>query len=219
MENIEVPETYAGEFEVEVSREDAEGRWFFGDKELSPSSKHVMSSRRGRHTLSIKDVRKTDQGKYSFVCGELKTSASLKMKCKQPLQAPESWSLLFCRSICLPVQLLLVISCVSYGFSLPSVRPVTLMQPLTDLTVCEGDIAQLEVRFSQENVEGTWMKNGQAISASDRVHIVIDKQVHKLLLENVTRDDAASYSFVVPAQDISTSCKLGVQSKPTREKL
>ncbi|KAM6978117.1 LOW QUALITY PROTEIN: titin-like [Tautogolabrus adspersus] len=172
MENIEVPETYAGEFEVELSREDAEGSWFFGDKELSPSSKYIMSSRRGRHTLSIKDVRKTDQGKYTFVCGDLKTSASLKMK----------------------------------------LRPVTLMQPLTDITVCEGDIAQLEVRFSQENVEGTWMKNGQAITASDRVHIVIDKLVHKLLLENVSRDDTASYSFVVPAQDISTSGKLNVQT-------
>lgn len=87
------------------------------------------------------------------------------------------------------------------------------MLPLTDLTVCEGDIAQLEVRFSQENVEGTWMKNGQAVSPSDRVHIVIDKQVHKLLLENVSAEDAASYSFVVPAQDISTSGKLSVQSK------
>lgn len=87
------------------------------------------------------------------------------------------------------------------------------MQPLADLTVCEGDIAQLEVKFSQENVEGTWMKSGQAISASDRVHIIIDKLVHKLLLENVSREDAASYSFVVPAHDISTSGKLNIQSK------
>lgn len=92
-------------------------------------------------------------------------------------------------------------------------RPVTLMLPLSDLSVCEGDIAQLEVRFSQENVEGSWLKNGQSISASDRVHIVIDKQVHKLLLENVSTDDAACYSFVVPAQDISTSGKLSVQSE------
>lgn len=83
MENIEVPETYAGEFEVELSREDAEGIWYFGDKELSPSSKYIMSSRRGRQTLTIKDIRKGDQGKYTFVCGDLMTSASLKMKCKQ----------------------------------------------------------------------------------------------------------------------------------------
>uniref|UniRef100_A0A0S7EPU5 non-specific serine/threonine protein kinase n=2 Tax=Poeciliopsis prolifica TaxID=188132 RepID=A0A0S7EPU5_9TELE len=172
LENIEVPESYAGEFEVEVSREDAEGKWFFGEKELSPSSKYVIASRRGRHTLAVKDVRKEDQGKYTFVCGDLRTSASLKMK----------------------------------------LRPVTLMQPLTDLTICEGDIAQLEVKFSQENVEGTWLKNGQAVSASDRIHIVIDKQVHKLLVENVSREDAASYSFVVPTHEISTSGKLNVQT-------
>lgn len=79
-----MPETYGGEFEVELSREDAEGSWFFGDKELSPSSKYIVSSRRGRHTLSIKDVRKEDQGKYTFICGDLRSSASLKMKCKNP---------------------------------------------------------------------------------------------------------------------------------------
>lgn len=97
-------------------------------------------------------------------------------------------------------------------FCLVSVRPVTLMQGLSDLTVCEGDIAQLEVRFSQENVEGSWMKNGQPIFSSDRIHIIIDKHVHKLLVENVNRDDAGIYSFVVPIQDISTTGKLTVQS-------
>uniref|UniRef100_A0AAY5KTQ4 Ig-like domain-containing protein n=1 Tax=Esox lucius TaxID=8010 RepID=A0AAY5KTQ4_ESOLU len=172
LENIEVPETYSGEFEVELSREDAEGTWYFNNKEITTSSKYVTSSRRGRHTLSVKDVKKEDQGKYTFKIADLQTSASLKMK----------------------------------------LRPVTLMQGLTDLTICEGDIAQLEVRFSQENVEGTWMKNGQAISATDRIHIVIDKLVHKLLVENVSREDAGTYSFVVPAQDISTSGKLNVQT-------
>lgn len=88
------------------------------------------------------------------------------------------------------------------------------MQGLSDLTICEGDIAQLEVRFSQENVEGSWMKNGQAISASDKIHMVIDKVTHKLLIEDASKDDAGMYSFVVPAQDISTNGKLTVQSKP-----
>lgn len=82
LENIEVPESYAGEFEVELSREDAEGTWFFGEKELSPSSKYIISSRRGRHSLSVKEVRREDQGKYTFVCGDLRSSASLKMKRK-----------------------------------------------------------------------------------------------------------------------------------------
>uniref|UniRef100_A0A4W5MPU4 Immunoglobulin I-set domain-containing protein n=1 Tax=Hucho hucho TaxID=62062 RepID=A0A4W5MPU4_9TELE len=56
------------------------------------------------------------------------------------------------------------------------------------------------------------MKNGQAISATDRIHIVIDKLVHKLLVENVSGDDAATYSFFVPAQDIATSGKLNIQT-------
>jgi len=94
-----------------------------------------------------------------------------------------------------------------------SVRPLTLMQPLTDLTVCEGDIAQLEVKFSQENVEGTWMKNGKPITASNRVHIVIDKQIYKLLIEDTNKDDFGMYSFVVPEHEISTSGKLVIQSR------
>ncbi|KAJ8255364.1 hypothetical protein GJAV_G00204040 [Gymnothorax javanicus] len=80
LENIEVPETYSGEFECVVSREDAEGTWYFKDKEITPSNKYVISSRRGRHTLTVKDVKKADQGKYTFVIGELKTVGSLYMK-------------------------------------------------------------------------------------------------------------------------------------------
>lgn len=87
------------------------------------------------------------------------------------------------------------------------------MQPLTDLTVCEGDIAQMEVKFSQEKVEGTWMKNGQPVTASNRLHIVIDRQIHKLLIEDTNKDDFGMYSFEVPAQGISTSAKLVIQSK------
>lgn len=82
LESVEVPESYAGEFECEISREDAEGTWYFENKEITPSLKYVMSSRRGRHSLCVKDVKKEDQGKYSFKVGDLQTSANLKMKCK-----------------------------------------------------------------------------------------------------------------------------------------
>lgn len=87
------------------------------------------------------------------------------------------------------------------------------MQPLCDMTVCEGEIAQMEVKFSQENVEGVWMKNGRPIEASNRVHIVIDKHLHKLLIEDTNKEDSGAYSFEVPAQEISTSAKLLIQSK------
>lgn len=82
LESVEVPESYAGEFECELSREDAEGTWYFESKEITPGTKYVVSSRRGRHSLCVKDVKKEDQGKYTFKVGDLKTSATLKMKCK-----------------------------------------------------------------------------------------------------------------------------------------
>ncbi|KAF5903363.1 titin-like isoform X4, partial [Clarias magur] len=172
LESVEVPESLSGEFECVLSREDAEGTWYFENKVITQGMKYVITSRRGRHSLCVKDVKKEDQGKYTFIAGDLKTSASLKMK----------------------------------------LRPITLMQGLSDLTVCEGDIAQLEVRFSQENVEGHWEKDGHKISATDRIHIVIDKQIHKLLVENATKDDAGAYSFHVPAHLISTAGKLTVQT-------
>lgn len=82
LENVEVPETLSGEFECVLSREDAEGTWYFENKEITQGMKYVITSRRGRHSLCVKDVKKEDQGKYTFKVGDLKTSASLKMKCK-----------------------------------------------------------------------------------------------------------------------------------------
>lgn len=84
-----MPESYAGEFECELSREDAEGTWYFENKEIKPSLKYVVSSRRGRHSISVKDVKKEDQGKYTFKVGDLKTSASLKMKREYFLKGPK----------------------------------------------------------------------------------------------------------------------------------
>uniref|UniRef100_A0A3P8WAZ7 Ig-like domain-containing protein n=1 Tax=Cynoglossus semilaevis TaxID=244447 RepID=A0A3P8WAZ7_CYNSE len=153
LENTEVPETYSAEFECQVSREDAEGSWFFRDKMLSQSSKYVMMSRRGRHCLSVKDVKKEDQGKYSFKVGEFQTSASLKMK---------------------------------------------------------REYFDLVKNISNLNVP---------VTATERVHLVIDRQTHKILIENTTKDDLGAYSFVVPAQEISTSAKLFVQSRSIHNKL
>lgn len=82
LDNVEVPESYTATFECEMSREDVEGTWYFDDMEISPSTKYIISSRRGRYSLLVKDVRREDQGEYTFVVGELMTTGKLKMKCK-----------------------------------------------------------------------------------------------------------------------------------------
>lgn len=82
LEDIEVSETQTGELECIVSLEDAEGKWYHGDTEIKSDSKYVITSRRGRHVLTVKDVTKEDQGEYSFVVAGRKTSAQLKVKRK-----------------------------------------------------------------------------------------------------------------------------------------
>nr|KAF6450512.1 hypothetical protein HJG59_008385 [Molossus molossus] len=91
-------------------------------------------------------------------------------------------------------------------------RPIAILQGLSDQKVCEGDIVQLEVKVSLENVEGVWMKDGQEVQPSDRVHIVIDKQSHMLLIEDMTKEDAGNYSFTIPALGMSTSGRVSVYS-------
>ncbi|KPP64347.1 titin-like, partial [Scleropages formosus] len=171
LENVEVPESYTGKLECEVSREDAEGIWYFEDMEISPSSKYIISSRRGYRSLVVKDVGKEDQGEYTFVTGDLMTTATMKI----------------------------------------TLRPVTILQGLSDLTISEGSNAVLEVKFSQENVEGTWFKDGEGISEAAHIHMLSDKHMNKLVIEGATKDDAGVYTFVVADQNVSTSAKLTVQ--------
>ncbi|KAJ7345582.1 hypothetical protein JRQ81_001532 [Phrynocephalus forsythii] len=172
LEDLEVPESFSGELECEVSPEDVEGKWYHNEVEITPNKKYTITSRRGRQILTIKDVGKEDQGEYSFVADGKKTLCKLKMK----------------------------------------PRPVAVLQGLADQTVCEGDIVQLEVKLSQENVEGVWMKDGVEIQPSDRVHIVIDKQSHMLLIEDVTKEDGGAYSFNIPSQLLSTTGRVTVYS-------
>lgn len=82
LEDVEVPESFSGELECEVSPEDVEGKWYHDDVELTSNHKYVIASRRGRQILTVKDVAKEDQGQYSFVVDGKKTSCKLKMKRK-----------------------------------------------------------------------------------------------------------------------------------------
>ncbi|KFV66309.1 Titin, partial [Dryobates pubescens] len=172
LEDVEVPESFSGELECEVSPEDAEGKWYHGDVELTSNHKYVIASRRGRQILTIKDVNKDDQGEYRFVVDGKTTHCKLKMK----------------------------------------PRPMTILQGLTDQKVCEGDIVQLEVKVSLENVEGVWMKDGHEIQSSDRIHIVLDKQSHMLLIEDATKEDSGAYTFSVPDLELSTTGQITVYS-------
>uniref|UniRef100_A0A6I8Q949 Myosin-binding protein C, slow-type n=1 Tax=Xenopus tropicalis TaxID=8364 RepID=A0A6I8Q949_XENTR len=74
-------------------------------------------------------------------------------------------------------------------------RPLKILQPLTDSTVNLGKEINLKCEIS-ENVPGRWYRNGQLIQGSDRVKIFHKGRIHRLVIESALVEDEGDYSFV-----------------------
>ncbi|XP_041442205.1 myosin-binding protein C, slow-type isoform X8 [Xenopus laevis] len=74
-------------------------------------------------------------------------------------------------------------------------RPLKILQPLTDMTVNLGKEINLKCEIS-ENVPGRWYRHGQLIQGSDRVKIFHKGRIHRLVIESSLVEDEGDYSFV-----------------------
>lgn len=64
-------------FEVEVSHPGIDPFWTFSGQPLKGSTKHKMESKEKRHTLTVMNAMKDEEGQYTFAAGEKTCSASL----------------------------------------------------------------------------------------------------------------------------------------------
>ncbi|XP_030400160.1 myosin-binding protein C, slow-type isoform X2 [Gopherus evgoodei] len=92
-------------------------------------------------------------------------------------------------------------------------RPLKIMQPLTDQTVRLGKEIALKCEIS-ENIEGKWYKNGQLLPASDRVKLYHKGRIHRLVIESSIVDDEGDYMFVPDAYKINIPCRVHVIDPP-----
>ncbi|KAM4037757.1 myosin-binding protein C, slow-type isoform 8-T8 [Anomaloglossus baeobatrachus] len=74
-------------------------------------------------------------------------------------------------------------------------RPLKILQPLTDMTVNLGKEIHLKCEIS-EHVPGRWYRNGQLIHGSDRVKIFHKGRNHRLVIANSLVEDGGDYAFV-----------------------
>ncbi|XP_066447506.1 myosin-binding protein C, slow-type isoform X9 [Eleutherodactylus coqui] len=74
-------------------------------------------------------------------------------------------------------------------------RPLKILQPLTDMTVNLGKEINMKCEIS-ENVPGRWYRNGQLVHGSDRVKIYHKGRNHRLIIPNCLVEDEGDYSFV-----------------------
>ncbi|XP_077121725.1 myosin-binding protein C, slow-type isoform X7 [Ranitomeya variabilis] len=74
-------------------------------------------------------------------------------------------------------------------------RPLKILQPLTDMTINLGKEIHLKCEIS-EHVPGRWYRNGQLIHGSDRVKIFHKGRNHRLIIANCLVEDEGDYAFV-----------------------
>ncbi|XP_068133062.1 myosin-binding protein C, slow-type isoform X16 [Hyperolius riggenbachi] len=92
-------------------------------------------------------------------------------------------------------------------------RPLKILQPLTDMTVNLGKEIHLKCEIS-EDVPGRWYRNGQLIHGSDRVKIFHKGRNHRLIIASALVEDEGDYAFVPDLYLINIPCNVHVIDPP-----
>ncbi|XP_072408096.1 myosin-binding protein C, slow-type isoform X3 [Chiloscyllium punctatum] len=93
-------------------------------------------------------------------------------------------------------------------------KPLKILQDLTDQVVRAGQQAVLECELSEANVGGKWYKNGQLIYPSEHIKITHRKKVHKMVVEKMALDDDGDYTFIPDGYSIQLGAKLRMIDAP-----
>ncbi|KAJ8392341.1 hypothetical protein AAFF_G00077050 [Aldrovandia affinis] len=75
-------------------------------------------------------------------------------------------------------------------------KPLKILQDLSDQTVRLGQPLKLHCEIYPGNVPGRWYRNGQLIQPHDRVNILHRAKNHRLEIESTSIHDSGDYTFV-----------------------
>uniref|UniRef100_A0A3B4ZAN3 Myosin-binding protein C, cardiac-type n=1 Tax=Stegastes partitus TaxID=144197 RepID=A0A3B4ZAN3_9TELE len=87
-------------------------------------------------------------------------------------------------------------------------KELEVYQSIADLTVKAKDQAVFKCEVSDENVRGTWYKNGVEVKADARINITHIGRNHKLTIDEVKPEDEGDYTFVPDGYAFNLSAKL-----------
>ncbi|KAK7913220.1 hypothetical protein WMY93_013431 [Mugilogobius chulae] len=87
-------------------------------------------------------------------------------------------------------------------------KDLEVYQSIADLTVKAKDQAVFKCEVSDENVKGTWFKNGVEVKADARINISHIGRIHKLTIDDVKPEDEGDYTFVPDGHAFNLSAKL-----------
>ncbi|XP_075311780.1 myosin-binding protein C, cardiac-type [Odontesthes bonariensis] len=87
-------------------------------------------------------------------------------------------------------------------------KELEVYQSIADLTVKAKDQAVFKCEVSDENVRGTWFKNGVEVKPDARLNISHIGRIHKLTIDDVKPEDEGDYTFVPDGHAFNLSAKL-----------
>uniref|UniRef100_A0A3B3WWH4 Myosin binding protein C, cardiac n=1 Tax=Poecilia mexicana TaxID=48701 RepID=A0A3B3WWH4_9TELE len=87
-------------------------------------------------------------------------------------------------------------------------KELEIYQSIADLTVKAKDQAVFKCEVSDENVKGTWYKNGVEVKPNARTNISHIGRIHKLTIDEVKPEDEGDYTFVPDGYAFNLSAKL-----------
>ncbi|XP_059203342.1 myosin-binding protein C, cardiac-type [Centropristis striata] len=87
-------------------------------------------------------------------------------------------------------------------------KDLEVYQSIADLTVKAKDEAVFKCEVSDENVRGTWYKNGVEVKPDARINISHIGRIHKLTIDDVKPEDEGDYTFVPDGHAFNLSAKL-----------
>ena len=79
----------------------------------------------------------------------------------------------------------------------PEEEVVDIIKPLEPQKAKEGEDVVFECVLSKPDVPATWLKDGQEITPSEKVEMIVEGEKHKLILHDVKPEDAEKFTIKV----------------------
>lgn len=92
-----------------------------------------------------------------------------------------------------------------------SPQAVKIIKKPKDVTALENAVVSFELSVSHDTVPVRWFHKNVELKPSDKCKIISQRKVHKLMLHNISSDDAGEYTALVG--QIECKAKLFVECK------
>uniref|UniRef100_W5KAC1 Obscurin, cytoskeletal calmodulin and titin-interacting RhoGEF n=1 Tax=Astyanax mexicanus TaxID=7994 RepID=W5KAC1_ASTMX len=204
--DIKVPEKEKVTFECEVSRANADVKWFKDEEELKPGKKYGLHSQGRKRSLVIQKCSYEDQGVYILKTADDNTSAKLTVHGRtfvllfKSVKAEDAGEIKFVAE-----------SASSSAKLRVKELPVRFVKKLRDKIAMYKHRGHLECQVSRASAQVTWYKEKKEVKPSKKHEISSEDIYRKLTINDVDSGDEATYTC--DAIDDKTSCRLLVEEQ------